>query len=379
MKRTFKLLLLVTVACMGFVGCGDTIYTIEAKANRDYMGVVTGGGKYVAGAQVELAAWPESGYYFIRWNDGYRSDKRTVTAGSDITYWALFSDDRYDSNPYDPSAMFTLSVTSNNTSWGMVTGGGRYAMGESVTISATPNAGYSFEQWDDGSRANPRHVTVTGDATYKAIFAQSSNPDPQPTTGAWVDLGLPSGLLWATCNVGASVPEEYGDYYAWGETATKSNYNWSTYKYCNNGYSDRLTKYCNNSNYGYNGFTDNLTTLQASDDVATARLGNGARIPTREEWDELINNTTSEWTTQNGKYGRRLISKTNGRSLFLPAAGYRYGSEFSSVGSYGYYWSSSLDAGDPNLVWRFYFYSGGQYMGSYYRYYGQSIRAVRQN
>lgn len=72
----------------------------------------------------------------------------------------------------------------------------------------------------------------------------------------WVDLGLPSGLLWATCNLGAATPEEYGDYYAWGETATKEVYNWSTYKYCNGGY-DQLTKYCNYSGYGYNGFVDN--------------------------------------------------------------------------------------------------------------------------
>ncbi|MBP3763851.1 MAG: hypothetical protein J6I49_08265 [Bacteroidales bacterium] len=199
-------------------------------------------------------------------------------------------------------------------------------------------------------------------------------------TAEWVDMGLPSGLLWATCNVGASAPEEYGDYYAWGEIATKSVYYWSTYKYCNGDY-DQLTKYCTNSGWGYNGFTDDLTTLQASDDVATAKLGNGARIPTREEWNELIDNTTSEWTTQNGKYGRKLTSKTNGRSLFLPAAGDRWGDELSYDGSLGFNWSSSLNESNPYNAWFFYFELDDQFMGYDYRDRdragGISVRAVR--
>ena len=212
-----------------------------------------------------------------------------------------------------------------------------------------------------------------------ALAMTACGKDDDGTESAeWVDLGLPSGLLWAKCNLGASAPEEYGDYYAWGETTTKSVYNWSTYKYCNGDY-DQLTKYCDNSNYGDNGFTDNLTTLLAMDDAATQALGSGARIPTREEWNELINNTTSEWTTQNDKYGRKLTSKTNGRSLFLPAAGLRWGSELSGAGEYGYYWSSSLYAGDPGGAWFFYFYSGDQYMNYFYRDDGRSVRAVRQN
>ncbi|MBO4370001.1 MAG: hypothetical protein J5808_01395, partial [Paludibacteraceae bacterium] len=83
----------------------------------------------------------------------------------------------------------------------------------------------------------------------------------------YVDLGLPSGTLWATCNVGANTPEEYGDYFAWGETTLKSNYEWSTYKY---GTYNQLTKYCYKSDYGKNGFTDTKTTLDAEDDAATA-------------------------------------------------------------------------------------------------------------
>lgn len=119
----------------------------------------------------------------------------------------------------------------------------------------------------------------------------------------YVDLGLPSGTLWATCNVGANAPEEYGDYFAWGEIQPKDYYDESTYQYCIGSY-NTLTKYCNNSSYGYNGFTDNLTTLQPEDDAATANWGAGWRMPTKGEWEELYNNTTCTWTTQNNVSGR---------------------------------------------------------------------------
>lgn len=194
---------------------------------------------------------------------------------------------------------------------------------------------------------------------------------------AYVDLGLPSGLLWATRNVGASSPEDYGDYFAWGETQPKDVYNWSNYQYCNGSY-DQLTKYCNNSSYGYNGFTDNLTTLQPSDDAATANWGSGARMPTIQEWEELRDYCSSVWTTQNGVNGRRFTGP-NGSTLFLPAAGYRWDDGLSYAGSTGTYWSSSLDTDHPNDAWSFYFYSGSTYMSSDYRYYGLSVRAVRSS
>ena len=191
----------------------------------------------------------------------------------------------------------------------------------------------------------------------------------------YVDLGLPSGLLWATCNVGADSPEDYGDYFAWGETQPKDTYNWSTYQYCN-GSSSTLTKYCNNSNYGYNGFTDDLTTLLPEDDAATANWGSDWRMPTNEEWQELYNNTTVTWTTQNGVDGR-LFTAANGNSLFLPAAGYRDDSSLYNAGSRGYYWSSSLETAHPVRAWNFLFGSGSSYMNCYYRRYGRSVRPVR--
>ncbi len=135
----------------------------------------------------------------------------------------------------------------------------------------------------------------------------------------FVDLGLPSGTLWATCNVGAESPEEYGDYFAWGETVPKTTYDWNNYKWCNGEY-NQLTKYCVDSEVGYNGFIDNLTILQSDDDAATVNWGEEWRMPDYGQWRELLANTTFIWTTQNDVAGC-LLTSNNGKSLFLPAAG----------------------------------------------------------
>lgn len=186
---------------------------------------------------------------------------------------------------------------------------------------------------------------------------------------AWIDLGLPSGLKWATCNVGASSPEEYGDYFAWGETQPKSVYNWSTYKWCNGSYVS-LTKYCTKPSYGYNGFLDNKTTLDPADDAATANWGGAWRMPTFTEQTELLTKCTWTWTTQNGVYGRK-VTGPNGRSIFLPAAGSRYNSDLDYAGSDGGYWSSrgsSLYFSSGDVGWNASGYGG--------RYYGRSVRPV---
>ena len=191
----------------------------------------------------------------------------------------------------------------------------------------------------------------------------------------YVDLGLPSGLLWATCNVGANSPEDYGDYFAWGETQPKDTYSYGTYQYCM-GSVTSMTKYCSNSNYGYNGFTDNLTTLEPSDDAAKVNWGNGWRMPTDEEWQELLDNTTVTWTTQNGVNGLRFTA-SNGNSIFLPAAGYHSGSDFVNPGSNGKYWSSSLNTNYPNGAMCIHFESDDYFMGGFARFYGESVRPVR--
>lgn len=205
------------------------------------------------------------------------------------------------------------------------------------------------------------------------------NDGNNPNRMEWVDLGLPSGLLWADCNLGANVPEEYGGYYAWGETETKTNYRWLTYRYCtaeNSIYEVLLTL----TKYNYIdtlGATDTLTVLEAMDDAASANLGGGARTPTKEEWEELIANTTSEWTTVNGVNGR-LLTASNGNSIFLPAAGSILRTALSGVNNSGLYWASTLGSISPSKAWGFYFHFALQDMDcENARSLGQSIRPVR--
>jgi len=217
---------------------------------------------------------------------------------------------------------------------------------------------------------------------------KKQNNTRQETTNSfngheYVDLSLPSGTLWATCNVGANKPEEYGDYFAWGEIHPKTKYGWETYKYGKTRKKRLLTtgvlitKYCDEAEFGYDGFTDGLAELQPIDDPATANWGNGWYTPKREQWDELMANTNSEWTTRNGVKGRLFTSKKNGQSLFLPAAGYRWYDGLVEAGKYGDYWSSSLYTDGPNDAWDFNFDSYGTYVSNYNRLLGRSVRAVR--
>ena len=200
------------------------------------------------------------------------------------------------------------------------------------------------------------------------------------TPGEAVDLGLPSGLKWASMNVGASSPEDYGDYFAWGETTPQSSnrYYWDSYKWCN-GSSTTLTKYCNNSSYGNDGFTDTKTVLDAEDDAAHANWGGDWRMPTLADFQELIDNTTSEWTTQNGVKGRKFTSNTNGKSIFLPAAGCRWNGELYYTGSSGLYWSSTLGESGPDNARYLSFYRGYASTRNDGRDDGRSVRPVRQN
>ena len=160
----------------------------------------------------------------------------------------------------------------------------------------------------------------------------------------YIDLGL--SVKWATCNVGANNPEEYGDYFAWGEVEPKMEYNWRTYKWCE-GVQNTQTKYCTNSS---NGTVDNKTVLDKEDDAAAVNWGGAWRMPTKEEQDELHQQCTWTWTTQNGVNGY-TVTGSNGNSIFIPAAGYRGDSSLSFAGGYGYYWSSSLYTGSPCVLY----------------------------
>lgn len=179
----------------------------------------------------------------------------------------------------------------------------------------------------------------------------------------YVDLGL--SVKWATFNIGATTPEEYGDYFAWGKTEPKDEYSWATYKWCN-GTSSTITKY--NAN-------DGKTVLAPQDDAATVNWGGAWRMPTKAEQDELHTKCKWVWTTQNGVNGYKVVGP-NGNSIFLPAAGYVGGSSLGNVGSRGGYWSSSLYTSNPSLAYVVDFNSSGVYRSYYSRSGGHSVRPI---
>ena len=184
-----------------------------------------------------------------------------------------------------------------------------------------------------------------------------------------VDMGL--SVKWSNVNLGATRPEDYGDYFAWGETKPKADYRWETYKWSTGDYNN-LTKY-----YSF---------FEPSDDAAHVILGGKWRLPTIEEWDELLDesNCTWTWTTRKGVNGCIVTSKKTGNSIFLPAVGYRDGTDLNNAGSRGNYWSSSLYMAPPRSAWSVFFYSVGRGgfcrfgRGGYYRFRGFSIRPVSE-
>ena len=181
----------------------------------------------------------------------------------------------------------------------------------------------------------------------------------------FVDLGLPSGLLWATCNIGASTPAEAGSYFAWGETATKTTYSTATSVWRGKAYP--------------------ASTLKAEDDAATVNWGAGVRMPTSEECVELCQNADWVWTDDyegSGMGGRIVTSKTNGNSIFIPAAGAAYESGIDSYGKNAFYWTADAysDDGTNESAWDVYYYSDwiNPYIGWIDRYYGMPVRAVAE-
>ena len=177
-----------------------------------------------------------------------------------------------------------------------------------------------------------------------------------------VDLGLPSGTKWASCNVGATKPEEYGGYYAWGETEEKEYYDWSTYIHCDGSYST-----CHDLGSDISG---------TKYDVAHVKWGGNWCMPTKDDIKELIDNCTREWTTLNGVKGMKFTSKINGNNIFLPAAGSRWYGVIYSAGESGDYWSSTQYPSYSDLAYSLYFDSYGAYWSDCDRYCGRSVRPV---
>ena len=216
----------------------------------------------------------------------------------------------------------------------------------------------------------------------RPIVEYPSSPTSKGTVGDAVDLGL--SVKWASWNIGATRPEEIGDYYSWGETELKWDYNWSTYKWCNGNW-DNLTKYCpeNQTDYwGGSSSPDNKTVLDLEDDAAIVNWGGSWRMPTDADWTELINNCTWTWTSDyNGTDIKGWIVTSNktdytNKSIFLPAAGSRDDTNLEGIGAVGYYWSSSLSTDYPNCAWIVYFHSFKVFRQYTVRWHGISIRPV---
>ncbi len=270
-----------------------------------------------------------------------------------------------------------------------------FNIGETIKLTATITPFNAYEKGLTWSSSDESVATVSANGLVTPVSKGSAEITVKTIDGGYsascavvvttefdqlVDLGL--SVKWASINVGASYPWEYGDYFAWGEVESKEDYSWSTYKWCMNGSSNQLTKYCNNSSYGYNGFTDNKTVLDPEDDAAAVNWGGSWRMPTYDELNELMTQCTWTWTTLNGVYGRKVTSNKEGYTdkwIFLPAAGSRSGSSLYYAGSCGFYWSSSLDSGYPDLAYHVCFDSGG--VKDYYyrgRDCGRSVRPISE-
>ena len=189
-----------------------------------------------------------------------------------------------------------------------------------------------------------------------------------------IDLGLPSGTKWACCNLGANIPTEGGKFFAWGETTPKTYCTKTNYKWYSGGDGHNITKYCGNSSFGT---VDNRTELEPEDDAAYVNWGPDWRIPSLAQFYELKNNSTAKWTSVNGTGGFLFKSTTNGKAIFLPAAGYPKNG-VQDVGSEGFYWTRRYDYDvRPDLGYMFRIHSGGGLSGYYYdRYLGASVRAI---
>ena len=376
----------------------DTVYTfavndnVELIANFEKQGIVSiscnGNGSVSfenstettmivkPNTSITVIASPEEGYKFLGWyingNSVSTNTNYTFNVNGHVELIAEFekplvvsiSSRGNGSVTFEDFAETTIAVKPRTT----------------VTVFATPDDGYDFVGWNvAGSLISNKAsytFTVKKDIALVAEFMEQEE--------GVVHLGLPSGVKWATCNVGANSPEEYGGYYAWAETKEKKNYTWDTYEYQELYYGERvMTKYSGPTSYGPIGGVpgDGKEILDSHDDVASVEWGSNWRMPTYAEMEELMSECSWEWTSLNGVNGYNVIGP-NGNSIFLPAAGYRSGQGINGKGEEIAYWTSSL------FRWgvKYAYYGNGDYTTDYtpssfpnkYRYFGMSVRPVRK-
>ena len=226
----------------------------------------------------------------------------------------------------------------------------------------------------EGGMSRCYGLSVRAVQSVRSIVSEggNGNGDGEEVGHKYVNLGL--SVKWATCNIGATTMEEYGNYFAWGETESKEIYDWSTYKYGAD--FNQLTKYCPDSEYGKDGFSDNKTILDLEDDAATINWGGQWRMPTEKEIAELKERCTWVWTTINGVEGYKVIGP-NQNFIFLPAAGYMREDGFYDYRPCVAYWSCSLGNNPtPDQAYTFERYIEMMGICHAYRNEGRSIRPV---
>ncbi len=313
----------------------------------------------------------------------------TNSSTSTQTYYVVFPKQVASGNDWNGTNFISVTADGSTVNYTLTkefTAGNQYELTLNINAAAL------------GSTINITGWTNTTSQTIQPTVDIYDIPDMAPAAAEAVDLGLPSGTKWANMNVGAVAETDYGTYFAWGETigytvsgitatAAANNqkttaHSWANYWW---GSESTLTKYvpeAEATSNGLNGFYDNKTQLELANDAARVNWGGNWRMPTKAEFQELLDNTTrSAWQTNyngvSGCNGYVFISKTDvTKSIFLPAAGYRDFTSVSSQGTYGDYWSSSLREDFPSRAWSLYLGSSNAYVSSYFRYGGFSVRAV---
>ena len=315
----------------------------------------------------------ENTTYYVR---AYAINEKRTSYGEEKSFTTLVNE----SMPVVTTNEITDITQTTATCGGTVTSdGGANVTARGVCWSTSQNPTISNSHTTDGNGTGSFTSNITGLTANTTYYVRAYATNEKGTSYGeqksfetlnyeYVDLGLPSGLKWATCNVGASSPDDYGDYFAWGETETKSEYT----------IGNSLTYGLGISELQSQGYIDGSGNLTPSHDAATANWGGRWRMPTRAEYWELLNNCTWTWTTQNGVNGYKVTSKTNGNYIFLPAAGWRNGSSHDSAGKSGWYWGSTPDGSNANASSGLDFTSLFQGVNSYFRDGGQSVRPVSE-
>ena len=312
---------------------------------------ITAQGLTLEGTEVVGTKNAETGLFDFTFKEVAASNKKLIDASKTLEWWG---------NPWQKDTEFTPDA---NTKTEVLSHSTAIILVLDCTTSLKTNLkeGEGINAFEKMQTSAKSFIATLLDQTYSEDPGDDPGNDPSEDSNynghAYVDLGLPSGIKWATCNIGASSPSDYGNYYAWGETTTKSSYTES----------NSVTY-----NKSFGGISGN-----PQYDAARANWGGSWRLPSKAEFEELLSKCTLTWTSQGGHNGYK-VTGPNGNSIFLPAAGYRYGSSLNDAESSGYYWSSTPSGSNTQYAYVLDFDSSAHDVDWRYRYYGRAVRPVSE-